>query len=64
VARPDALLRVACDAFISEALALPRRGIWLYGRRRTLVDESGATVAAIVEILAPEPGVESAFVRP
>lgn len=55
VARPDALLRVACDPFIAAALALPIERAWLYGRRRTLVDGQRATVATIVEILAPEP---------
>lgn len=55
VARPDALLRVGCDPLIAAALALPLQREWLYGRRRTLVDGQRATVAAIVEILAPEP---------
>jgi chorismate-pyruvate lyase len=54
VARPDALLRVACDPFIAVALALPIQHAWLYGRRRILVDGERATVATIVEILAPE----------
>src|SRR6185436_9019455 len=55
-ARPDALLRVQCDAFIADALELsPRRDLQLYGRRRTLVDAEGATMATVVEILAPEP---------
>ena len=53
-ARPDALLRVACDATIGAALGLVRHDGWLYGRRRTIVDERGAVVATIVEILAPE----------
>ncbi len=55
VAHPDALLRVACDPFIAAALALPDRDVHLYGRRRTLTDAAGGTVATIVEILAPEP---------
>lgn len=55
-ATPDALLRVACDEVIAAALALPppRGDAWLFGRRRTLIDVAGATVATIVEILAPE----------
>lgn len=55
VAPPDALLRVTCDPFIAAALALTDREIHLYGRRRTLTDDAGATIATIVEILAPEP---------
>ncbi len=53
-ADPDALLRVACDPFIADALGLDGFHGWLYGRRRTLTDGAG-TVATIVEILAPEP---------
>ena len=56
LADPDALLRVRCDTMIADALALTRAGGWLYGRRRTVSDASGATVATIVEILAPQPG--------
>ncbi len=53
-AKPDALLRIGCDAFIAEALALPsRHDVQLFGRRRTLVDASGVTLATILEILAP-----------
>jgi chorismate-pyruvate lyase len=55
VADPDALLRVACDPFIAEALALPEADGWLYGRRRTIRDAAGAAIATVVEILAPEP---------
>ena len=51
-ARPDALFRVACDAALRAALALDGFDGWLYGRRRTLVDERGATVATIVDVLA------------
>ena len=47
------MLRVACDPFIAEALDLDGCDRWLYGRRRTLKDAT-ATVATIVEILAPE----------
>lgn len=55
IAHPDALLRVACDHFIADALALPDHDLHLYGRRRTLTDTSGAVIATILEILAPEP---------
>ena len=53
MARPRALLRIACDASIATALALPIGEQCLYGRRRTVVDERAALVATIVEILAP-----------
>jgi hypothetical protein len=49
------LLRVACDPFIGAALDVAGFDGWLYGRRRTLADARGATIARIVEILAPEP---------
>lgn len=52
-AAPDALLRVTCDGWVGDALGLTDYDGWLYGRRRTLVDERGAVVATIVEILAP-----------
>ncbi len=55
VARPDALLRVACDRFIADALGLLDHDAHLYGRRRTLTDGSGGVIATILEILAPEP---------
>jgi chorismate-pyruvate lyase len=55
VAEPDALLRVACDPLIAKALELGSFAGWLYGRRRTVADDSGATIATVVEILAPEP---------
>jgi chorismate-pyruvate lyase len=55
IAHPDALLRVACDPFIAEALALSDHDVHLYGRRRTLTDATGAVIATIMEILAPEP---------
>jgi chorismate-pyruvate lyase len=53
VADPDALLRVACDPLIADALGLDGFAGWLYGRRRTLSDAT-ATIATVVEILAPE----------
>lgn len=55
IARPDALLRVGCDRFLAGALALSDHDRHLYGRRRTVTDASGATIATILEILAPEP---------
>lgn len=55
VAAPDALLRVACDSAIAAALELaPPASGWLFGRRRTIRDAAGATVATVVDILAPE----------
>jgi chorismate-pyruvate lyase len=54
-AQPEALFRVACDDLVGDALSLRDRGRWLYGRRRTLVDDAQVTLARIVEILAPEP---------
>lgn len=55
VAAPDALLRVACDSAIAAALELvPPTADWLFGRRRTIRDGAGATVATVVDILAPE----------
>jgi chorismate-pyruvate lyase len=51
-ARPDAIFRVACDAQMRAALGLDGYDGWLYGRRRTLVDERGAVVATIVDVLA------------
>lgn len=53
IAQPDALLRVECDPFIAEALALTAPTVPLYGRRRTLTHTSGAMLATIVDILAP-----------
>lgn len=55
VAVPDALLKVACDPAIATALELARPAPdWLFGRRRTIRDAAGATVATVVDILAPE----------
>jgi hypothetical protein len=54
VADPDAFLRVVSDPLIAAALQLSSIGGWLYGRRRTVGDDAGATVATIVEILAPD----------
>ena len=48
------LFRIVPDPSITQALGI-MNGEWLYGRRRTLVDEHGGTLASIVEILAPQP---------
>lgn len=54
-AEPDALLRVVRNPWIAAALALEARAAgWLYGRRRTIRDATGAAIATVVEILAPE----------
>ena len=55
--KPSALLRIAPDAALTAALQLPAdvAGAWLYGRRRTVIDERAAVVAAIVDVLAPIP---------
>jgi len=55
VTTPDALLRLACDGDIAVVLAIPTGPGWLYGRRCTLADPSGAMVARVVEVLAPDP---------
>ena len=57
VAAPDALLRVAGDAAIAAALGISPASDALYGRRRTIRDASGAVIASVVEILAPESSV-------
>lgn len=60
VAVPDALLRVACDDAIAAALEIaPPADGRLYGRRRTIRDAAGEVVAAVVEILAPEPSLRA-----
>lgn len=51
---PKAYLRLVSDAFIEGALSLPGRSV-LYGRRNTLADPSGRSIAEIVEILPPAP---------
>jgi chorismate-pyruvate lyase len=51
--RPSALLRIACDAAMATALELPAGEAWIYGRRRAVLDESGAVTATIVDVLAP-----------
>jgi hypothetical protein len=53
--KPAALLRIGCDASIAAALDLPGDDGWLYGRRRSVIDERAATVATIVDVLAPIP---------
>ena len=52
--RPKAFLRVRSDDFINRALRLT--GVHtLYGRRNTLADAQGRSLAEIVEILPPMP---------
>ena len=53
--RPRAFLRVASDRFINEALRLTGANV-LYGRRNTLYDPEGRSLAEIVEILPPSRG--------
>ena len=53
--KPSVLLRVAPDTSIAAALQLTVGDAWLYGRRRTVVDERAAVVATIVDVLAPMP---------
>jgi chorismate-pyruvate lyase len=50
--QPKAFLRIASDKLINELLHL-RGANLLYGRRNTLFDPSGQTLAEIVEILPP-----------
>jgi len=52
--RPRAFLRIASDKLINELLGLQGAHI-LYGRRNTLLDPAGASLAEIVEILPPTP---------
>jgi chorismate-pyruvate lyase len=52
--RPQAFFRVASDALINGLLNL-RESTNLFGRRNTLLDQQGRSLAEIVEILPPEP---------
>ncbi len=52
--RPKAFLRIASDKLISELLGLHGAHV-LYGRRNTLLDPAGDSLAEIVEILPPSP---------
>ena len=52
--RPQAFFRVASDALIKGLLNL-RESTNLFGRRNTLFDQQGRSLAEIVEILPPEP---------
>jgi chorismate-pyruvate lyase len=53
--RPRAFLRVASDPLINDALKLAGAHV-LYGRRNTLLDPQGNSLAEIVEILPPSAG--------
>lgn len=52
--RPRAYLRIASDKLINELLGLHGAHV-LYGRRNTLLNPNGASLAEIVEILPPAP---------
>lgn len=54
VSRPKSFVRLASDKLISRLLNLP--GVhYLYGRRNSLLDPAGHSLAEIVEILPPAP---------
>ena len=57
--RPEAYVQVTADALIHHALGLaePAR---LYGRRNTLVDAAGRTLAQVIDILRPRNGNSNA----
>ncbi len=57
--RPEAYLQITADALIHNALGLaePAR---LYGRRNTLVDTAGRTLAQVIDILPPRNGNSNA----
>ncbi len=52
VSRPRAFIRLASDPFINEVLKLSGAQM-LYGRRNSLLDPQGQSLAEIVEILPP-----------
>jgi chorismate-pyruvate lyase len=52
ISRPRAFIRVASDPLINDALKLTGAQV-LYGRRNTLLDPQGRSLAEIVEILPP-----------
>jgi len=52
--QPRAFLRVASDQLINSVLNLSGANL-LYGRRNTLLDAAGRSLAEIVEILPPAP---------
>jgi hypothetical protein len=56
--QPKAFLRIASDKLIDKVLDLTGAHV-LYGRRNTLSDAAGQSLAEIVEILPPtaRPGV-------
>ncbi|MEY2408599.1 MAG: hypothetical protein QOF48_1269 [Verrucomicrobiota bacterium] len=52
--RPKAFLRIASDKLINDLLLLQGAHV-LYGRRNTLINPAGESLAEIVEILPPAP---------
>ena len=52
LSRPQAFLRIASDRLIDELLGLTGAHV-LYGRRNTLLNPAGESLAEIVEILPP-----------
>jgi chorismate-pyruvate lyase len=54
LSRPQAFLRIASDKLINEVLGLHGAHV-LYGRRNTLLNPAGESLAEIVEILPPSP---------
>ena len=52
---PEAYLQVTADALIHNALGLAAPAT-LYGRRNTLVDAAGRTLAQVIDILPPRNG--------
>lgn len=56
---PDAYFRLTPDTLIQSALGMRETAV-LYGRRNSLVDASGQTLAQVVEILAPGNGTSRA----
>jgi chorismate-pyruvate lyase len=53
--RPEVYLQITADDLIHNALRLAERAT-LYGRRNTLVDAGGRTLAQVIEILPPRNG--------
>jgi len=53
--RPEAYVQITADALIHGALGL-MEPVRLYGRRNTLVDAAGRTLAQVIDILPPKNG--------
>jgi hypothetical protein len=56
--RPGAYFQIEPDRLIHRALGL-RKSAVLFGRRNSLVDKRGQTLAQVVEILAPKNGTST-----